>query len=77
MPILIETIPEVCDNVVAENIMAKKVKSVNCVSTMTDIKELLDSTNHHGYPVLNSNKKVIGIIPRNFILVLIKKSSFY
>jgi len=62
---------------VAENIMRKNVQTVKAVSSIESIKTLLDTTNHHAFPVINSKENVIGMIPRNFILVLIKNSSYY
>ena len=53
-----------------EQIMAKKVISIKSVDTVKKIFEAIKSP-HHGFPVLNMNGQVIGLIPKNFLIVLI------
>jgi hypothetical protein len=50
--------------------MAKKVISIKSVDTVKKIFEAIKSP-HHGFPVLNMNGQVIGLIPKNFLIVLI------
>jgi len=46
------------------------------VDTLKNIGEAL-KTGHHSFPVLNAAGNLIGMIPRNFIIVLIKNRGFY
>ena len=39
--------------------------------------EVLTKTNHHSYPVLNTKGAVIGMIPKNFVIVILKNLYFY
>jgi hypothetical protein len=56
--------------------MAKKVISIKTVDTVKKIFEALKSP-HHGFPVLNMNGQVIGLMPKNFLIVLIQKRCYY
>jgi predicted transcriptional regulator len=77
MPILIDKVPRPCKKIIAEDLMAKNLVTLNCVETIPNIEEAITKTNHHGFPVLNSRGKCIGVIPRNFIIVLLKNNWFY
>jgi hypothetical protein len=50
--------------------MAKKVISIKAVDTVKKIFEAIKSP-HHGFPVLNMQGQVIGLMPKNFLIVLI------
>jgi predicted transcriptional regulator len=77
LPILIDKVPEPCKKIIAEDVMARNVVTLQCVDTVTNIEEAITKTNHHGFPVLNSKGECIGLIPRNYIIVLITKNWFY
>jgi predicted transcriptional regulator len=77
MPILIDKVPRPCKKIIAEDVMAKELVTLNCVETLPNIEKAITETNHHGFPVLNSKGKCIGIIPRNYIVVLLKMNWFY
>lgn len=70
MPILQDWVPNVTKNVMAEKIMAKQVKKLNRVENLAKIAKAL-KTSHHGFPVVNESGKCIGLIPSNFILVIL------
>jgi hypothetical protein len=77
MPLLKhENIPNQCIQIRAEEIMSKKVISLGGVSTVKKIHEALKSP-HHGFPVLNMDNQVIGLIPKNFLIVLIRERAWY
>jgi hypothetical protein len=50
--------------------------TLRSVDTVKNIFEAL-KTSHHGFPGLNHNEQVIGLIPKNFVFVLIAKRNFY
>ena len=77
MPLLKhEHVPEQCRQIRAEQIMAKNVISLSGVVTVKKIYEALKSP-HHGFPVLNMSGEVIGLIPKNFLVVLIRERAWY
>lgn len=56
--------------------MSKKVIALRSVDTLKRIYDAL-KTNHNGFPILNLNGQVIGLIPRNFLIVILSKRQFY
>ena len=77
MPILTDSVPLACKEIVAGNIMTKDVVTFSCVETIENIEDAITKTNHHMFPVVNSRGMVIGTIPRNYIIVLIKLECYY
>jgi predicted transcriptional regulator len=71
MPILIDKVPRPCKKIIAEDVMARDIVTLNCVDSITNIEKALTNGNHHGFPVLNSRNECIGLIPRNYIVTLI------
>ena len=77
MPILLDKVPRPCKKIIAENIMTRNVLTLQCVDTLENISNVITTTNHHAFPIMNSHGYVIGIIPRNFIITLLKNRWFY
>jgi len=50
--------------------MSTDITSVKMVETVANIHEVL-KTSHHGFPVLNSSGRVVGLISKNFLIILI------
>jgi predicted transcriptional regulator len=71
MPILIDKIPAPCRQIQAYSVMTSKLVTLNGVDQIENVKKVLESTNHHSFPVLNTKGAIIGMIPRNFIITLI------
>jgi hypothetical protein len=44
---------------------------------LENIRDALTSNNHHAFPLINSRGKLVGLMPRNFIIVLIKQRGWY
>ena len=61
MPILKGKLPEENRQLRAENMMSKKILYLSSVSTVKEIYQCIRST-HHGFPVVNTNGQVIGLI---------------
>ena len=76
MPLIRDWIPDPCQNLVAENLMSKNVVTLNNVCKLSDVKNAI-KTKHHAFPVLNSKNNFVGLIPRNFLLVLLQERHFY
>jgi hypothetical protein len=56
--------------------MAKDPVCVHVISTIGEIKRAL-KTEHHSFPVLNKKEKFVGMMPRNFMIVLAQNLAFY
>lgn len=54
--------------------MERKVEVVRAVETVQNLKKLFedDDVNHHAFPIVNNKGVLIGIIPRNFIITMLK-----
>lgn len=77
MPILLDKVPRPCKKIIAEDLMARELVTIKCVETLENIEKALTNENHHGFPVINSRGDCIGMIPKNYIIVLLQKSWFY
>jgi len=56
--------------------MSSEIKSVRIVDTVKNIQEAIQSS-HHGFPVLNSTGRVVGLIPKNYLIILVQNKHFY
>ena len=77
MPIISDKIPGPCRLLRAGDIMAIKPKCLFSVDTLENIGKFLTTTDHHAFPITNKNGKLIGIVPRNFIIVLLRNHAWY
>jgi hypothetical protein len=76
MPIISDKIPGPCKGLKAGDIMAQDVISLQVVDTVENIRDAI-RTSHHAFPILNNQGKMVGIIPRNFVLVILANEGFY
>ena len=77
MPIISDKIPNPCRELKAGDIMTPNPITLKQVSSMSEIRDVLDQGNHHAYPLTNQQNDLVGIIPRNFILTIIKNKAWY
>lgn len=56
--------------------MASNLVTLQRVDTLENIAKALNS-GHHSFPVLNAAGNLIGMIPRNFIIVLLQNKGYY
>ena len=56
--------------------MSDNVLCLNVVAKMEHIKVALQSS-HHGFPVTNSKGRVVGLIPKNYLIILIQNNIYY
>ena len=56
--------------------MSKNLNTLLNVDTVQNVLEAINS-GHHGFPVLNHLGNVVGLIPRNFIVVLLENHMWY
>jgi hypothetical protein len=77
LPIITDKIPPPCQDLKAGDIMAKNPVCLRAVDTVENIKHVLTTTNHHAFPLLNSQGQLVGLIPKNYIIVILKQEMFY
>ena len=77
MPIITDKIPGPCTNLRAGDIMSSNPIKLKYLSTMEEIRKAIEDNNHHAFPLVNDEDRLVGIIPRNFIIVIIKEKAFY
>lgn len=76
MPILVDEVPGPCQKLLASKIMSKNVVTLDRVASLKDVRDALKA-GHHSFPVVNSKGHVIGLIPSNFLIVIVRNKSFY
>lgn len=76
MPVLMDKLPHVVEHIMAQQMMSTNLVVLQRVDTLANIGEALKS-GHHAFPVMNASGNLIGMIPRNFIIVLIRNRGFY
>ena len=76
MPIITDQIHESVKYVRAEEIMSTKVESLTLVDSVENIHKAL-LTSHHGFPITNNSGRVVGLMPKNFLIILLQKKAFY
>lgn len=54
----------------------EKIVVLHEVASMHEVREALTS-GHHGFPVINDLNKVVGMINKNFLIILIENNMFY
>ena len=72
IPMLIETVPHASNYVKAEDMMKQPVKMFHFKAQVQEIAEYLSSTSFNGFPVVNSQRKLVGLINRDYLMVLLK-----
>jgi len=76
MPVLMDEVPKPCAKIIAEKLMAKNVVKLQRVDTLGNVMRAC-KTSHHSFPVVNASGNLIGMIPKNFIIVMLKNRNFY
>lgn len=76
MPLLKRRAPDPNRQIRAETIMSPKVITLRTVESVKKIYEALQSP-HHGFPVVNMSGQVVGLISKNYLIVLIKNKNYY
>ena len=59
--------------------MERQVDVFRPVETIQNIKKILEDeeSNHHGFPIVNNKGALIGIIPRNHVINILKQKNNY
>jgi chloride channel 7 len=77
IPLLQKKVPKCNKNLRATTLSAAPVVTLDCVSSMKDITRHLKYTTHNGFPVINSQGNLVGLIARNTLMALISKKCWY
>jgi len=76
MPILTNHVPH-CNRLIrAEQFMAKDVVQLRSVDTVSNIFKACQS-DHSAFPVTNRTGRVVGLISKNYLIILMSKKAFY
>jgi len=76
MPILTSTVPH-CNRLIrAEQFMAKDVVQLRTVETVSNIFKACQSE-HSAFPVTNRTGRVVGLISKNYLIILLSLKAFY
>jgi len=76
MPIIKDVIPPPCEGIIASQIMSRNVITLQNVDTVQNILGAA-KTSHHAFPILNSRGNMVGLIPKNYIIILLEHRAFY
>ena len=52
--------------------MQDKPVCLSVVDTVENIRDALTSNNHHAFPLINDEYRLVGMIPRNYVLIIVK-----
>ena len=77
LPIITDKIPLTCRELRAGDIMADNPVYLNAIDTVKNIQKVLNGNNHHAFPLLDAKGELLGIVPRNFIIILITQEAWY
>lgn len=77
LPIITDKIPPPCKNLKAGDVMNDNPVFLNILDSVENIRDVLTANNHHAFPLINSEFKLVGIIPRNFIIIILKNEAWY
>lgn len=56
--------------------MSKELVTLSTIANMTACKKALQSE-HNAFPVLNTAGRLVGLIPKRFVVKILEKKSFY
>jgi len=76
MPLLRNHVPKVNRKMRSVDIMVRKVEFVESVPTVERLAQVLQTT-HSAFPVLNMAGNIVGMIPKNFIIILLENHRWY
>ncbi len=70
LPFLMEKAPGASKQLMAHQFMAKDLITLNSIADMPSMKKALESP-HNNFPVMNSDGKCIGMMSRNFLVIVL------
>ena len=76
MPFLRAKVPRTTKYLKASAIMAKDPIMLPSIANMEQCKRALQS-HHNAYPVVNTAGRLVGLMPKNIVVTILEKKSFY
>ena len=76
IPILPKKAPKACRDMEVQMIMSRNVHSIPTICKVWQLKEKIIE-HHAAFPVTNTANRLVGLIPRNMLIVLAKERAFY
>lgn len=73
IPFLSKVTPKGVEQLLAKDIMCTQLNTLKPNSSVFEIINVLDSTGHNGFPVINKHNNLIGIISRNHLIIILDK----
>lgn len=77
IPFLVEKVPRENEHMVAKDIMSENVKSLKRICKVSDVHKALKCEEFNGFPVLDNNGKLLGLISRNFLIIILKNKAWF
>ena len=68
--------PKQTKDLLASVVMSKDCVTIPTIANMAACKKALES-GHCGFPVVNTAGKLVGLIPKNFLVKILRKKAFY
>jgi len=53
-------------------VMKEKVKTMKPITPVKYISEVIAGTTHNGFPVIDEDRNLVGLITRDYLMVLLK-----
>ena len=72
IPILKKAPPKKTRNILVSNIMSKNVITVSCLSSVEEVEKALEHREINGFPVVNKNGRLRGLISRTTLYSMIE-----
>lgn len=72
MPLVSDKVKDRAKSWLARDFMIKPVVTLQMFESVGKVIEILNTTSHNGFPVVDRTNRVIGMISRNHLIILIK-----
>jgi len=76
IPMISRKVKESARETLVGDIMVAPVVTFSRIETVKTVYQVLSTTTHNGFPVLDNNNRVCGKISRNFLITLIENKQF-
>ena len=79
MPLLRNHVPFVNENMRVKELLDKRQQTVEVVESVCQVERLADvlDNDFSSIPVVNMAGRIIGMIPKNFVIVLLENHNWY
>ncbi|CAN5222373.1 chloride channel protein [soil metagenome] len=67
--------PSVLTSIVVSDVMQREVETIDHTATVAQVRERFATSRHHGFPVIDQDKKIIGMITEHDLLFFKQEQS--